>query len=196
MDCCGRRCHLVGCYFKMSFLKLENGEVVVTDEGMQLPEVQVIYKRDRNSNKSYFKKVIKYVYFVYKPDSTFSEILYTERKREVFDKFVKTGDVEAFINDTEIEELGKSFEDKSVTHEEKLLIRWKEDVQQYLDMLTSIPYYRVVNGVQIPNITEKENALKAATNIIKVKKSLDEMVNASRKKGRASTARVFDRKDI
>lgn len=65
----------------------EKEEVVIVPEALDIPAVRDLYINDKIGDKSYFKKVCKWVYHMYNRDHPLSNLPYQERKILVLESY-------------------------------------------------------------------------------------------------------------
>jgi hypothetical protein len=200
----------------MSFLVLVGEEVEVTTEGMCLQSVKNVYVRDRHSAKPWFGAFCKYVYFMYKQDGIFKNMLPEQRAERICSEMLKdkyrAKDFEVII---ECKTMINQYINLQYSLTEILYEGLKEDIEGLLKHIKNIPYTKksVYEGtidvpgqdgilqkqkVRVPfdidNSEEKAKAIKLAETMIDYDKKLRTKINDETKEDRKkqSKKRLFE----
>jgi hypothetical protein len=124
------------------FLKLVDGKVVCTDEGMTLPEVQYVFKRDKTvSGKSYFHDVITAIYYLYRPRGIYWNLSMKDRIENVNRDHIATKDStwEALIKKEGVKAMADKYISLMWTINDRLEDALKNDADELMNMLADVP---------------------------------------------------------
>lgn len=182
------------------FLYLDEGnsEIKVTAEGMALSEVKLLFASDKSTNKVLFREWIKYIYWVYRREGTFSNSLISERRRDICQRFFPQRTWEYFENNDKIKAVIALYMKTQYSISEILYERWKEDVDQYIIYLTSIPYYKVKpvkdGEERIENIEEKLKAQKAIQELVDTGQKMEQKILKEKRESSGKLNPIFDGK--
>jgi hypothetical protein len=123
-------------------LYLENEEIQITEDAMTFAEVKDLYNKDRrNQSKPYFKKCITYIYWAYKKDGEFKQLLPSKRRNKAAE--IAGVDKEEMDNDKSIKAFVKLYLELQSTPSEHLLYAAEKRVEETIDWLNSIPIKKV-----------------------------------------------------
>lgn len=180
------------------FLYLDdaNNEIKVTAEGMALEEVRALFATDKSTNKVLFRDWIKYIYWVYRREGTFSNSLISERRKEICQRFFPNKTWEYFENNDKLKAVIQLYLRTQYTHWEILFERWKEDVDQYVTYLTSIPYYKIKHtkdgDEHAENIEEKLKAQKAIQDLVDTGQKMEQKILKEKRESSSKLDPIFD----
>ena len=174
-------------------------EVKVLPEAMELHECSELYASDHTPGKTLWKMWIKYVYYVYKKDGVFSGDLLTAKRREICNRYFPEKSPDYFEKNYKINAMIKLFMEKQYTTWERLLEKWKEDVDQYIIYLTDVPYQREIKPdkdgdppLMIPNIKEKKEAQMAIQDLVETGRKIEENILQEKKQKSGKLSPLFD----
>jgi hypothetical protein len=123
----------------MSFLLVKGNEVVCSEDGMLLPEVQTVYNNDKTGKgKTYFQEVITAIYYLYKPRGPFWNKPFTERVDLVESDFIK-GKWNDLIRRDGVKEFVDKYVELSQTVTEQMEESLKTDIHDLLKELNNVP---------------------------------------------------------
>jgi len=203
------------------YLYLEDGVVKVSDMAMQIPEFKDFRRYDTSLNKVFFNKAMAYIYYVYKvfgDEQSYLKNSPIQQRRQQTVKY-HTGSYKSVSDFEENEWVKKciaSYLEFSRTSNEIMFDTLKEDLQQYINYVQTIPHtlkkiIRVPHNefdddgvttiirmhdveIEIPNTKERMEALKQASDLNDYyNKLLSEVKKDGRRK--KSATRIFEDKN-
>ena len=184
----------------------DNQGVQILPEAMKFAEVDELYKSDRTTNKTSWKRWLTYIYYTYKKDGILSGDLMSQKRKEVINRFFPDSNVEFFEKNPKVTAVIKLFIRKQYTLKERLYEKWKEDVDAYITYLTEVPYFKEklisVPGQdgqpdgqtieKIPNIDEKKKAQQAIQDLVETGKKLEQSILQEKKENKGNIDPLFD----
>lgn len=196
-------------------LYLENEEIKITEEGMQLSEVQDVYKDDKHSGKPYFKKVITYLYWAHKKDGEWQNHFPSKREEMSAEKAGLS--IIEIRKHSKLKALIKAYVDNQTTLTERLYIGVKRDIEEVLELINSIPYvrkiqveltvdipkfegssglikYPVKQIVEVDNSKEKTEAIKRVESLIELEERLRKKIIKDAQISKTKNGRMFDKR--
>lgn len=121
----------------MSFLYMNNGKVLVTEEGKTLKSVKNLFKQH---SKKFVEDGLRYIYFVYKPSGIYQHMLLKDRIKRTINEQYTNRKPEDF-NDEALNAVIEDYNTLVVsTHTEKFYINIRKRMEELLDYLTNIKY--------------------------------------------------------
>jgi hypothetical protein len=198
------------------FLYLEGEEVKITDEGMLIPEVKLLYALDRrNSSKPYFKKCITYIYWAYKIDGEYRNILPSKRKKLAVEH--AEGDLKHFNDDKKLQDVIKVYTRDQTSLNQRMYESIKKDMDDLLEMIQSIPFTKkikidvmvdiplnadstettkkqIITTVEVDNSKEKFEAISRSEKLIDLEEKLKKKIIKEDQQKKRSQGRLFDDK--
>lgn len=204
------------------YLYLEDGVVKVSEMAMQIPEFKEFKRYDTSTNKVFFNKAMAYIYFVYKvfgEERSYLKNLPIQKRRQEAVKH-KTGtykNISDFEENVYVRKCIDSYLQYSRTLNEIMFDTLKEDIEHYINYVQTIPVtikktIKVPHPeldddgetiiirnhdveIDIPNIKERLEALKQASDLNDYcNKLLSEVKKDNRKKN--SNTRIFEDKNV
>ena len=207
------------------YLYLENGVIKVSEMAMQIPEFKEFKRYDTSTNKVFFNKAMAYIYYVYKVFGEEQSYLKNAPLQQRRQQTVRhhTGTYKS-ISDFEDNEWVKKCIDSylkfSRTPNEMMFDALKEDLEHYINYVQTIPVnikktIKVPKEVldeddstgkttiikqfdveiEIPNIKERLEALKQASDLNEYYNKLAADVRKDAKK-KKSMARMYEDKSV
>ena len=197
----------------MKILYLDrNGNVRITKEGKPDKAFNDLYISDRREGKPFFKDAITYIYFVYDRDSIYKNLSLDDRKLLVCSNFIKDKkkDHIYFEKNKKISACIKRYIECLFTATDRLYIKLQDDIDKYITYLSEIPYsitkvievnvslsdgtiQREKVSVEISNTNEKVTAIKASSNLVEYKKSLEDLIKNEELSDSQDLRRIFDK---
>jgi hypothetical protein len=171
----------------MCFIINEEGKIDVTKEGMQLPEVIALYKTDKREGKSFFKKCITYIFYVYNPEGIFKNMLLSKRRKKVCDTYLTGDDPKGFEENELIQKVIDVYIDLCTTPTERLLLGTINKIDGLLTRQDKVPLTRIVmlevenDGVKQKVKVEIDNSEELAK-VLKLSKEMVEYQELLKKK--------------
>lgn len=204
------------------YLYLEDGIIKVSEMAMQIPEFKEFKRYDTSTNKVFFNKAMAYIYYVYKVFGEEQSYLKNAPLQQRRQQTVRhhTGTYKS-ISDFEDNEWVKKCIDSyltfSRTPNEIMFDALKEDLEHYINYVQTIPVnikkiIRVPHNefdddgvtkiirmhdveIEIPNIKERLEALKQASDLNEYYNKLAADVRKDAKK-KKSMARMYEDKSV
>ena len=100
------------------FLQLKDGDVIVTPEGMTLPEVKTLIK---STSKKYYQQALTFLYYMYdKEHSPYRNLLPDRRAARICQSHLGVDDPEHFYNNKYVHELSIIYIETQYTELEQL----------------------------------------------------------------------------
>jgi len=125
----------------MAFLRLnKSGDVIVSDEGMQLPCVQNLFRKDKTKTKSYFEKSKIYVYHVFTKKHDLNFLSFSSRTERVQELYLPNYDISKIVTDPLVQEIVKEYKFQQFTTNELAYEALKEDFVKLKKFISNIPY--------------------------------------------------------
>jgi ketosteroid isomerase-like protein len=128
----------------MSFLVLQDGKVLLTDEGKMLVLVQKLQKADRTQDKKWFNDMLKGLYFIYKPETMFDELEHETKILEVSSKMLERPWRE-HIKNKDLKQLAKFYQDTVTTQNMRNLRGMETDMEIFKRHISKIPMEKSMN---------------------------------------------------
>lgn len=117
----------------MMLFELKNGKVKVSPESLSIPEIKVLYDKDKTKDKERFHKLIDYVYHCYDKNSPFHDVFLEERKILVgHDRFQDKKYPQKLEKLEEVQALIKKLNILQYSYAEQLLEGANRKIEQYL----------------------------------------------------------------
>ena len=192
----------------MCFIINDEGKIDVTKEGMQLLEVQALYKTDKREGKSFFKKCITYVFYVYNPDGIYKNMLPRLKRKKVCDTYIGGDDPKSFEDNKLIQDVIKIYIDTCTTPTERLILGVNADIDELLQRIKDIPYVRkhkidvdledgkvITKMVEVDNSEEKGKAIMLALKLVDYQEALKKKLRIEKddsKKKDEEVKRLFE----
>ncbi len=196
----------------MSFLYIEEGVVKVTEEGMALPAIDALYRTDKTDRKRYFNDCMKYVFFVYKKDGVYKDMMLTHRRKIVINRHFEKRKEDEFENNLKVQGVIEEYMQRQHTKMERFYYKLENDIEKLLERIHDIPYTKKVKAkvpfekdgevtmvqaeIEIENYEEKSKAMMLADKLVDYEeklrgKILKEKIEIKKK----DSTRLFDKKE-
>ena len=200
----------------MSFLSIENDEVLCSPEGMALNSVKKLYADDRHSGKPWWKACLKYIFFMYKKGGIFQNMLPAQRAERICNEILKGEyDPKKFELNSNCKEVILDYQNLQCTPNELLYEGVKSDIEGLLQRIRQIPYSKTVNvdvdveffdqdgkpqkqrvktAVEMDNSEEKSKAIRLADSLLDYESKLRTKIVQETKEQRKSKGakRLFE----
>lgn len=125
----------------MAFLTLnKNGEIEVSNEGLQLPCMIKLRKKDKTKTKSYYTRALLFIYHVYIKKHDLSFLSFRARKERVKELYLNGYDISRFDADIIVKDVVKEFKFQQYTTNELAYESIKEDFVELKNHISKIPY--------------------------------------------------------
>jgi len=128
----------------MCFIIDNDGKIEVTKEGMQLPEILALYKTDKREGKSFFKKCITYIFYVYNPEGIYKNLLPRIKRKKVCDTYLAGEDWKGFEENKHVQEVIKTYVELQTLPSERLLIGTITSIDGMLERMNKIPLTKTI----------------------------------------------------
>jgi predicted RNA-binding protein with RPS1 domain len=206
------------------FLYLDDGVVKISDMAMQIPEFKELKRYDTSLNKIFFHNVLSYIYYVYKvfgeEQSYLKNSPLIQRRQQTVRYHTGTyKSVSDFEDNERVKRCIDSYLDYSRTMNEMMFDALKDDLQEYIKYIQTIPHtikktIKVPHSVldiedpdgnrmivkmldveiDIPNTKERMEALKQASDLNDYYNKLLSEVKRDAK-SKKSKSRIFEDKE-
>lgn len=155
----------------------EEGEIKITDEGMQLPTVRELWNSDKRSmSKPFFFKCMTYIYWMYKKDGEYRNHPYKKR-RELAEQHAKDS-WKIFEENTRVKAVVNTYLENQLTLTERLYENIKRDIADCIEHLASIPIKRKIKEtIEIDDVDNQGNNIKRK---IKIDLEIDNSIEKSK----------------
>jgi len=174
----------------MCFLDIEeeDGKIIISKEGMQLASVKALYNTDKNAGKTFFKKCMTYIFYVYNPEGIYKNKLLSIRQKEVCEKYLDGEDWDKYNSNKKLQDVVIDYLDLCLTPTEQLVIKFNKEIDNILQRLSEIPNTREmifdfdVDGriekkkIIADNSKEKKEAIEIGIKLLDYQKLLKEKV--------------------
>lgn len=204
------------------YLYLEDGVIKVSEMAMQIPEFKEFKRYDTSTNKVFFNKAMAYIYYVYKvfgeEQSYLKNAPLQQRRQQTVRHHTGTYKSISDFEDNEwVKKCIESYLTFSRTPNEIMFDALKEDLEHYINYVQTIPVnikknIRVPHNeldddgvstiirmhdveIEIPNIKERLEALKQASDLNEYYNKLAADVRKDAKK-KKSMARMYEDKSV
>ena len=200
---------------EMSFLSLDNGIVVCSEEGMTIPVVMLLYNTDKSKEKKFFRDSICYLYWVYNREGLYKDLFEGARKDLVMMRYLSGYKLIDFDGNNRVQAVKDEYLERQMTKHERFLYRLENDMEGLLNRITSIPYIKNIktkvphvldNGdeimvkvsLEIDNSKEKQEAIKLADTMIDYAEKLRNKILKEKidKRTGGTLQRLFENKDL
>lgn len=196
----------------MSFLYMQDGQVLPTEEGKLLPQVKSVYNADKTDGKQFYKDVLMYVFMVYNKEGVYKDSFEGYRKTMVVERHLPKRNAQDLESNKRVKDLIAEYLERQMNKNERLLYRLEQDMENLLDHISSIPYTKSVTlkipytgedgettyvptKVEVSNAEEKAKSIKLAEGMVdygdKLKQKILRDKTDNKKKG--APVRLFDR---
>jgi hypothetical protein len=202
----------------MSWLKfnIEEAKIVIDPEAMVFKEVKKLWDSDISENKSYFNKVITWIYHVYKSEHAFESYLPGERKEKVQSVYFKGENVSEIENDPNVQAVIKIYSKDCMTTIERFYQNVQKDIEDLYEHIQSIKMFHLVKQqveitveytndsgeivetkakaklpIKVDNSKEKLNAISQAQALMQLEQKLRIDLKKERNKNQ-NQRRLFD----
>lgn len=196
----------------MSFLYIEDGIVKATEEAMALPVVDALYKSDKTEKRRYFNDCLKYIFFVYKKDGIYKDMMHAHRKRMVINRHFEKRKENDFESNLRVQAVIEEYLQRQHTKMERFYYQLELDIEKLLERIHNIPYTKKVKAkvpferdgettmvtaeIEIENYDEKSKAMLLADKLVDYEeklrgKILKEKIELKKK----DHTRLFDKKE-
>ncbi len=180
----------------MSFLKLEDGKVVLTEEGKTLPLVKKLIQGDNTKDKWKAQDVLTGLYFIYKPETMYDNLEHETKILEVSSKMLKR-DWNEYMKMKVVRELAEFYSKLVTTQSMRNLLDMQRDMEKFKEHISKIPMEtidyvdydieykdddgnlrmkRVQKRIKRINTEEKQKAYKALLDMQKLYNQMRELV--------------------
>jgi hypothetical protein len=197
----------------MSFLYIEEGIVKTTDEGMALPSVNALYRSDKTEKKKYFNDCLKYIFFVYKKDGVYKDMMHQHRKRIVINRHFEKRKEHEFEGNLRVVAVIEEYLDRQHTKMERFYYQLEQDIEKLLERIHNIPYVKKVKAkvpyekdgeeifvmaeVEIENYDEKSKAMMLADKLVDYEEKLrSKILKEKMENKKKDHTRLFDKKEM
>lgn len=181
----------------MPFLKLKEGKVICTEEGMSLTEVKRIFNNDKTSaeEKRFFNDTITAIYFIYTPRGIYWNKSIEERISIINSDHLIGRTWDTIISKKGVRELVFKYVDLTHTINDKLEDGLKSDINALLNTLKEVPAeisltlsqheevlcddeivrkVKIEHKVKIPNFTGKKSLWDTSLSLSRALKEIQE----------------------
>lgn len=179
----------------MEWLLYEGEEVYLHKLILEQDQIKQIVN---DLGKKRFDTLLKYMYLCYHPESPYINTIADKRRQIVYSRYVSSeGTFKEFEENSKIKRFIEEYrrEGLDLSYNEQLFTRWKEDVDNFIQILSEIPYYKTKDGEKVSNLKEKSDALKTADQLVDHGKKLEaKIAKENLRKQKKDTRRLFDRR--
>ena len=205
----------------MSFIIVnDKDEITITDDALVHPDIKRVYEADASENKKHFYKYINYIFWVYKPNGIYWNLLPENRKDIVIKRFYPNDDWRKIESSYGVKEMIDLYIQTSLTPNEVLYESCKKDIEYERKRLSEIPPTKKIlyegthdievsagkkNKIQtilvkewldIDNSDEKDKAYKRILLLFEYEEKMRTIVEKERiDKVTGKYQRVFDKRD-
>jgi hypothetical protein len=200
----------------MSFLSIDNEQVVVLPEAMLLDSVKRLHCMDHHTGKPWFSACCKYTYFMYKKGGIFQNMLPEQRATRICSEILKGKyEPKEFELNSACKEMIGEYLRLQYTPNELLYEGIKSDIEGLLQRIRQIPFVRKewheVNAelpdqegilskqrvkvlVEMDNSEEKNKAIRLADSLLDYEAKLRSKISQETKEDRKkkSSKRLFE----
>ena len=201
-----------------NFLDFDDKEEIVkiTPQAKELPEVKVLFRRDKSMGKKFFQKNITFLYFAEHKDSPLSHKMDQIKYKDIKRMYKELQDFDE--NNKYYLDLKRAFKESHYSMKELRYLKAMEDANAIINMAMDVPiqikkeveltqtiecyddagkkYDRVVrfkDTILIDNSTEKTKAIGNIQSLDKLITMLETQIKAEYRKERSSVGRaIFD----
>ena len=124
------------------FLELVDGEIIVSEQGLSLKEVQALKKSDRHPGKPSYKKWLRFIYFAYHKKSIYRNYLPREREKKVKEALFPDEKLAYFLSNTKVQTVAKVLIELSYTFKEKLYRTLLGDIEDMMERVSKVEMTR------------------------------------------------------
>jgi hypothetical protein len=198
------------------YFDADEGKVKVTPQAMELPEVKVLYRRDKTMGKKFFQKCVTFLYYTEHKDSPLSHKIEELKIKDVKRMYDSLNDFDE--NNKYYLALKESFKQSHYSMKELRYLKAMQDVEAVINMAMDVPI-QIKKKVQltkeidcfddsgnptkqmvifneellIDNSTEKKKAINNIESLNKLTEMLESQIKAEyRKESRNATRALFD----
>lgn len=153
------------------FFELQNGKVVVTDQGLMNESVRKLYEADHSKGKERFTKMGAYIYSVYDKRSIYRQMNLLDRQKLVSADVIGEPGYwrNAEKNESFIKIISK-LNELQFTHKERLLEGVKKKIDDYLRYFDELK-------ISEENHKNYQSIIKGSEDLLNLYDRLDQMVN-------------------
>ena len=153
------------------FFDFVEGNVVVTEQGMQNPLIKSLYKGDKSESKIKFYKIISYIFFIYSKKSEYRNVLINDRKKIVSKDIIKDEKFsEKFEKNENLMKIVDLFNELQFSHKERLLEGVKAKIEEYLNFWNN-------TALNDGNHKLIKETLEGSENLLKLQDKLEKLVS-------------------
>lgn len=178
----------------MCFLDIneDDGKIIISKEGMQLASVKALYNTDKNAGKTFFKKCMTYIFYVYNPEGIYKNKLLSIKRKEVCEKYLDGEEWDKYDGNKKLQDVVIDYLDLCLTPTEQLVIKFNKEIDNILQRLSEIPNTREmifdfdVDGrtekkkIIADNSKEKKEAIEIGIKLLDYQKLLKEKVKVDK----------------
>ena len=124
------------------FIQIKDGKAKVSEQGMGMPVVKQVYKRDKSTGKASFEKWMKFVFHSYDKNSIYKNYLPGEREKKVVENLFPDKSVTYFKTIPGMTALIDFYIESSYSFKELLYRRLLKDVEEMMGRLSKIELTR------------------------------------------------------
>lgn len=194
----------------------EDIEVKVTPQAMDIPEVKILFRRDKTGGKKFFQKTITFLYYAEHKDSPHSHKIESVKVKDLKRMY---DDLREFDHtDERYLELKKVFKASHYSMKELRYMKAMEDIEAIITMSMDVPIQiskkveltrtidcfdesgnsqereiKFKETIMIDNSTEKANAIKNIKSMNELVELLEQKIKLEYKKDQINATRsIFD----
>ncbi len=196
----------------MSFLYIEEGIVRATEEGMAIPVVNTLFKSDKTEKKKYFYDCLKYIFFTYKKDGVYKDMMLQHRKKMVINRHFESRKENDFESNVRVQSVIEEYMQRQHTKMERFYYKLELDIEKLLERIHDIPYVKKVKAkvpyekdreeifvmaeIEIENYDEKSKAMMLADKLVDYEEKLrSKILKEKTQNKKKDQTRLFDKKD-
>lgn len=194
-------------------LYLEDKKVKITEDGLCIPAVKELYADDRHTDKPWFNKCITYIYWAYKKDGEYRNLV--KRKRQMLAADHTGESFERFEENIAVIKVINLYIELQLSPVERLYEGIKADIDEMLERIRKIPFTKEIKVemfvdvpvselsnetvkkpikqiVEMDNSEEKFKAINRADQLIDLEEKLRKKVIKEQQDKRDKQKRIFD----
>ena len=191
-------------------------EVKVTPQAMELPEIKILFRRDKSMGKKFFKKNITFLYYTEHKDSPISHKMEQVKVKDAKRMYDWLSDFD-HLNEYYVS-LKKAFKEDHYSMKELRYLKAMEDIEAVINMAMDVPIQIkkdvevtktistfdekgnptdrtivIKEKILIDNSTEKTKAISNIQSLNKLVELLDQQIKIEYKRDQSNLTRsIFD----
>lgn len=118
------------------------GDIDISDDGMKLEAFRKLYNDDKTQGKSYFKKVLKYIYHCYKKEHALHNLTWNMREEKVLNEYFDGEGVRYLKANKYFDSCIEQYKECEYTLNQLTYERIKEDLYDLKKHISNIKFFK------------------------------------------------------